>query len=269
MTITVLLPVWANDRADWLQESVDSVRQQVLQPSRTLIVVDGPVTADLHDAISTITQDPHVSALWLPVNVGLAEALNAGLAECDTTYVARLDADDQWKPNHLHLVMREFVRSPGSTLIGAQFESRTADMTESLGIRKVPQSAHDIRRFSRYRTPINHPTIVFRRGDVQLVGGYPTDVGRFEDWGLACRILAHGMTIRNISEVTLLVRTGDAVIARRSGLRYMREEMRAIARFAALGYISRKNAAVAVAMRAPLRLLPPSLMRRIYELLRH
>ena len=85
---SVLLPVYAKDRPEFLSRAFDSATtEQVLPPDEVVVVVDGPVGPKLNAVLESLpARSPAaVAVVRLPVNRGLARALDAGLDRCRTT----------------------------------------------------------------------------------------------------------------------------------------------------------------------------------------
>ena len=57
-------------------------------------------------------------------------------------------------------------------------------------IKKMPQTEADIRKYIRYRNPLNHMTVMFRKSVILSVGNY-RHFPLLEDYELWCRVLAY------------------------------------------------------------------------------
>ena len=93
----------------------------------------------------------------------------------------------------------------------------------------------EIRRYGRYRNPVNHMTVMMRKDDVLRAGNYQ-HFPNLEDYELWSRMLADGMVFYNLPEVLVRMRNNSDVIIRRGGIAYarnyfaLRREQRAIGR---------------------------------------
>ena len=168
---SLLLPVYAGDRADHLERAfVSSVHGQSLRPSEVVMVQDGPVGPELEERIAVLVAGSPVPVRHVRIerNVGLAVALTEGLAACRHDVVARMDADD------ISLPQRFAVQIPliaqGHDLVGSGMYEFTEDETgrETLGAtRNPPTSSADISRYARFHDPFNHPTVVYTKAAVE------------------------------------------------------------------------------------------------------
>ena len=91
---TVLMAVYRSDDLGLFERAVKSVYANTVRPDAFVLVVDGPVPEALHNAIMHQQAKYGLEVLYLPTNVGLARALNAGLMRVHTKWVVRADADD-------------------------------------------------------------------------------------------------------------------------------------------------------------------------------
>ncbi|MGC0144709.1 glycosyltransferase [Pseudactinotalea sp. Z1732] len=267
LQFSVLLPVYAGDRADHFLRAFDSATvEQELRPSEVILVQDGPVPGALAEAIRSATAQRHVPVLHheLPTNVRLAAALQAGLQRCSYDVIARADADDISVPSRFAVQVP--LVADGLDLVGsAMQEFDSAD--GSLGpIRPRPESTAAILRYASFHNPFNHPTVVFRRSAVMAAGGYE-DLPFMEDYWLFARMLAAGATARNVREALVRYRTGDELFARRGGWQPLRSDWVLQRRLRRLGLTSRAQMVRNIAQRTGYRLVPDAIRRWAYPAL--
>ena len=119
---------------------------------------------------------------------GLVSALNLGIREAQSEWIARADADDRYPRNRLTL-QREAL-APEVALVTGDYRltpSRGAPtfLPCALGHPFVAVSLINPQR-------IPHPGVVFRRDAVMAVGGYQKEDFPAEDLGLWLRLSAEG-----------------------------------------------------------------------------
>jgi len=104
-TITVVIP--AHNAGRYLARALASVRAQVRRPDQVIVIDDGSTddTAAIADA------DPDVE-LIRQANAGASVARNAGIQAARGEWIAFLDADDEWLPEHLALHEALLDRNP-------------------------------------------------------------------------------------------------------------------------------------------------------------
>ena len=263
--LSLLLPVWAGDRPDFLARAfTSSVQEQIRPPDQVVIVRDGPVAADLVATIAELaaTSPVPVDVIDLPSNVGLGPALDAGLAACTHDVVARMDADDISLP-HRFAVQLPLVEA-GNDLVGAGLAEFTADEGEIVATRTPPTDPADIRARARFADPFNHPTVVFRRDLVRAVGGY-TDFALMEDYLLWAKLLVAGARVANVAEPLVRYRVGAGAYARRGGVAQLRAELALQRRFRRIGFTSRWQFLRNVLVRGGYRIVPEQIRRTVYR----
>lgn len=96
--VSVVIPAYAAERT--IARAVGSVIAQSHQPHEVVVVNDG--SRDRTRELVLDLQRTHGNILLIDQeNTGVSGARNAGLRAATGSYVAFLDADDEWKPEHL------------------------------------------------------------------------------------------------------------------------------------------------------------------------
>lgn len=114
--VTVVMP--AMNRAHLIARALDSITAGSVQP-KAIIVVDD---ASSDDTVS-VARAHGATVIELPVNGGSGPARNRGIEAADTEWIAFLDSDDAWHPDHLATVLAKagdhvLVAGPGSSTGG-------------------------------------------------------------------------------------------------------------------------------------------------------
>ena len=191
---SVLLPVYGGDDAGFFERAVVSVTaEQTLRPDELVVVVDGPVPAAIEAVLRRVesgegTGGVPARIVALGENVGLALALEAGLAACAHEVVARADADDVSLPRRfaVQLPMMANLDLVGSAIVEFGTEEGPDQM-----VRALPVGGAEIAAMARFRDPFNHPSVVYRRSAVREAGGYE-HLNKMEDYWLFARMIASG-----------------------------------------------------------------------------
>ncbi|GAA5112249.1 glycosyltransferase [Pseudonocardia adelaidensis] len=263
--LSVLLPVWAGDRPDFLTDAFrSSVDAQTRRPDQVVIVRDGPVPDPLAETIQELAKGSPVPVdlVELEHNVGLGPALDAGLAACKHDVVARMDADDISLP-HRFAVQLPIIES-GADIVGSGLVEFADDPDEIVATRTVPTDPDEIRRRARFATPFNHPTVVYRRPLVTGVGGY-TDFAKMEDYLLWAKLILADARVANVAEPLVRYRVGAGAYARRGGRDLLRAEIALQRRFRDLGFTTRAQYARNLVVRGGYRLVPEGFRRSAYR----
>lgn len=264
---SLLMSVYNGEKAEYLTECFDSIYHQTLQPTEIILVEDGPLGTELHEAIAKEERRfPMIRRLVLPTNQGLGHALNKGMEACKNDIIARMDTDDICISNRFELQMKYLVTHPEVDVVGAWITEFDHEPSNTIGVRALPENHDDIYRFGKKRNPMNHPVVMFRKQAVISAGGYqPCDL--FEDYYLWARMLQQGYRFHNLQQSLLLFRRSPEMIRRRGGIAYTHHELHFFRKLHSLGYISASNMAANLTQRYIVRILPNNLRGLVYKYL--
>ncbi len=265
-TLTVLMTAYHGTTVEELERSVASITGQTRPPEEFLVVVDGPVPEALDAAlVRAATAHPVLRVERLSRNVGSGLASAHGLELATGEFVARHDSDDVSLPHRLEREMDAVVRH-GLDLVGSAMLEFEGSPDRIIGVRRNPRTHEQIAARMRLNNPINNPTVIFRRQLALDAGGY-ADLRYMQDYDLFARLLAAGARAENLDEPLVLFNAGDAMIARRGGWRMLPYEWDIQRRLRATGTIGTVLLVRNMIARGAFRLIPPTLLRRVYPVL--
>ena len=265
-SLSVLLPTYEGDEPEGLNRSLTSIVEQTVKPDEIVVVRDGSLTAELNLILDEF-KDEHRDLLHqtsLPENKGLGAALRHGVTECSHDLVARMDADDRSRTKRFEHQIAYFEDNPEIDVLGgyvAEF-SDSPDQTQT--VREVPTTPEAVRSKARFRCPINHPTVMFRRQAVLDAGNY-RPLRSMQDYELWMRMLSQGYTLTNIPEVLVDCEAGEELYYRRGGLDYARLEASLQWEYYRMGMLSLPIVLFNILSRIPIRLAPNAIRKTIYK----
>jgi glycosyltransferase involved in cell wall biosynthesis len=265
LEFSLLLPVYAGDRPEFLRAAfTSSVQEQTQRPSEVVVVVDGPIPDELRSMIDSLIAASPVPAraVELPRNRGLAEALTVGLQACTHDVVARMDADDVSLPARFERQAEAIAR--GLDLVGTGMFEFATDNGSVLGKRLPPVGPERIAKYAKFHDPFNHPTVMYRKAAVERAGGYE-ELGLMEDYWLFARMLHSGVRADNLPEPLLMYRVSDGAYRRRGGLGQLRAEVRLQRAFRRMRFTTRAEALRNLAIRGGYRLIPEMVRKVMYR----
>lgn len=269
MTFSVLMSVYGGERPNFLRQSLESLVCQTVRADEVVIVRDGTLGCELEGVLASFQSVLPIVTVQLEKQVGLGLALSAGLAECRNELIARMDSDDISLSHRFERQLAFLLENPAVAAVGGAIGEFANDPGTIASVRKLPCGGAQLKKFAKFRNPLNHMTVMFRRSAVLAAGGY-RDFPGLEDYDLWARMLMLNQEIRNISEILVLARCGDGMLGRRGGVSYARNEIRLYRQFLRMGFISTPEFALAILARAPVRILPAALRPLVYgRLLRH
>lgn len=250
---SVLMSVYKNDKAEFLDLAIVSMVRQTIAPNDFVVVCDGPLKPEL-DACLRKWQHAlgsRMNVYRLDENHGLGFALNAGLPLCGCSIVARMDSDDISRSDRCEVLISKMI-SENLSLVGGAIEEFNREPGDMGAVRMPPLEKKDIDIWLKRRNPFNHMSVVFDRDVVEEVGGYEP-FPWMEDYWLWARMIARGCRCANVSDVVVDARTGEGMYARRSNVAYLKSQIKFFSELRKLGLIDRLEQIRSVAERTALR----------------
>jgi len=219
---SVLLPVYIKDNPEWFRIAVDSMINQTLPPDEIVIAIDGPLTDELDEVIKQYEADRDLFSIYrYEVNEGLGSTLRKTVPLCRNEYIARMDADDYSLPERCEIQINYLNEHPEVGVVGSNISEFIDVMENVVSIRKVPEKHEEIVKFAKRRSPVNHPTLVYKKSDILKVGNY----GQYksaEDYEFVVRMLQGGIIFHNIDKILLNMRVSMDLHKRRGGIKHFK-----------------------------------------------
>lgn len=204
--ISVLIPCHSTN---FLSECIDSIQEQTMSKSdfEVVIVADRVDRAEAADILKG--SNLHFRIIHSP-NPGIVAALNTGLKNISSEYVARMDEDDLMYPNRLHAQLEYLENTPICVAVGGQLElidENGIRIGESKFRKKIGTSNKEL--FSS--SPLAHPAVMIRRSTISQIGGYRNFLA--EDWDLWVRLREVG-EVHNLSQQVIKYRVHNNQLSR-------------------------------------------------------
>ena len=119
---SVIIPLF--DKGPYIKRAIESVLNQTIQ-NFEIIVVDGGSQDDGPKFVKDL-HDPRISFL-VQRGKGVSNARNEGVEYAKNDYIAFLDADDEWMPNHLETIIRLMEKHPKAGMFTTAYKIQTAE----------------------------------------------------------------------------------------------------------------------------------------------
>jgi len=192
--VTVILPSFR--MGAFIGTALDSIAAQGHAAWEVVVVDDhGPEdgTRAIVEAFAARVAPRSVRYIRHQVNQGVSAARNTGLAEARGTYVAFLDPDDHWLPDHLDRTLDLFQRHLGLDVATGPVEIVEANGSKRISALDVWHRRHFPHTLGLYNF-IQPSSTVIRRSAVEAVGGFDTDpaIQHIEDYDLWIRLVERG-----------------------------------------------------------------------------
>jgi glycosyltransferase involved in cell wall biosynthesis len=249
------MSVYNKESPVFLRQCLDSLVAQTLPADEVVVVKDGPLGNGLEDVIAKYKLRLSIVLLSLPANVGLGEALRAGLTLCRGEFVARMDSDDICVPERFQLQAAFLESNRHVDVVGSTWAEFDQDPSILHSVRVLPATGEELRRYAKFRTPMNHSTIIFRKASVMAAGSYESFIG-FEDYHLFARLLLRGCCLHNLEKTLLYHRVGNGMLGRRRGYDYLKRDIDSQLFLHSIGFLTVSESFRNILLRAPVRLMP-------------
>lgn len=176
---SVVMPVY--NKQPHLARSIRSVLSQSVSNFEFIIVDDCSTDNSLEEAKRLADQHTRIFKRSAPGPGGYA-ARNLGVEMARATWVAFLDADDEWRPEHLAVLRDIITQVPDAVIVGSAWETR-GEESEDTQIHSNggahPHSAErlDLSDFLRANLDGDPPfwtsAVAIRRETLISIGGFP------------------------------------------------------------------------------------------------
>lgn len=217
---SVLMSVYHKDTAENVEKSINSLLSQTLLPDQIVIVIDGEIPQELSSLIDRFAKAHEIIDVCpLAKCGGLGAALCKGISQCRYDWVARMDSDDISLPDRFEKQIEYLAENRDIDVLGGQIAEYDENMEHFLCTREVPSDHSDIVKKIKYRNPMNHVTVMYKKDMVIRSGSY-RECPFFEDYYLWCRMIKQGCRFGNLDSVLVNVRTGEDMYRRRGGKAY-------------------------------------------------
>ena len=214
VSFSVLMSLYGKEKPPFLKESLDSVFNQTKTPDQVVLVLDGPLGAELQLLVNKFAnQHPSLEIYLLQENRGLSAALRYGLEKCRNELVFRMDSDDVCYPNRFEEMLRLFEKNPDLEVSGA-FATSIDENGNHGKLMTVPTTEEEIYR-KVWACPFIHPTVCFRKSSLMKIGSYSENPGpRQDDYELWFRAVAARLRCMNLAKPLLYYRFTSGNVAR-------------------------------------------------------
>ena len=209
----------------YVVEAIQSLIVQTHTNWELVAVLDG--CTDGTEAAIRRFDDSRLRIVPMTPPGGFARALNYGLEQCRSEFVARLDHDDISLPTRLERQVECLTIRPQLALLGTS--ANIIDESGRLvGFRAVTIGTGAVCRGLLWRNQLIHPSVMFRRSLISSLGGYNGDATPIlEDYDLWLRVIGHG-EIDNIRDPLIEYRRRSGQMSR--GSTVSRQSMRTLSR---------------------------------------
>ena len=152
-------------------------------------------------------KDARIQILTNETNLGLTASLNRGIAQIETPYIARMDADDISVPERLERQVAYMEKHPEIGAVGCGTGIFTASEDVECSVLHLPNSSYDMRQKTfLFGSQISHPAAFIRTSAIKNINNYRIQFKYAQDYDLWLRILEK-YELSNIPAILLFNRS--------------------------------------------------------------
>lgn len=199
----------ACNAAKYIDVAIRSVLAQTFRDFELLIINDG--STDETETIIRSFDDDRIRLINQP-NRGVAAALNTGLLNARSGFIARFDADDICMPERLRIQYDFLKANPQYIIVGSDADYMDMHGDYVFTCRMPAHTNEEILELSASQCPFIHAAVLYRKAPILQAGGYDEHACAFEDhilWATCTRL---GKTC-NLPLVLLQVRLNPGSVS--------------------------------------------------------
>ena len=196
------MPVYNSEST--IRRSLESVKNQTFEDFE-FVIVDNNCTDSSMSIVNEFKNELNINIIKCETP-GIVPALNSGLRAARGEWIARQDADDYWYRQKLEKQMDFLKQNPDVQILGTQIrlldEEGQVQEKGTFG-KEVRYALNDNEiklSFMYSQNMICHPSVVYHRSLIDLLGGYEKLFPQAEDYHLWLRAFPH-FKFANLDEV--------------------------------------------------------------------
>ncbi|SEG44187.1 Glycosyl transferase family 2 [Bryocella elongata] len=205
--ITVVVPVF--DGENYLAATLRSALDQTYPIAELIVIDDGS-----SDSTAAIAESFGAAVhLHRTANQGVSAARNLGISLAKTEWVALLDHDDIWEPNHLECLAAAIQRRPDADAVYGRVRryvmERRMDSAQGQFVLADALPFPDETKVARLlmeRCPILTSAMALRRSRILALGGFDSYFSNAQDWDMWVRLAKAKAVFVGSPEITTLYR---------------------------------------------------------------
>ena len=180
--ISVVIPLY--NKKESIAHTLECVLKQTYQNFEVVVVDDGSTdgSAEIVEGVA----DERIR-LIRQENGGVSAARNRGIKEAKSEYVAFLDADDEWKPEHLDTLVGLIEKYPQCGAYSTNYEFKQGEKVKPTILNKIPFDGEEgvlsnyFEVASCSHPPVCSITICIKKSLLDEIGGFPIGIKSGED----------------------------------------------------------------------------------------
>ncbi len=202
-----------NDKPEYIRKSLDSMVHQTYG-NFELLIMDDSTDEETKAAIDEYAVDSRVQVYREDHKLGFVPSLNKGLRLAKGAYIARMDGDDIASLDRFQKQVDYLTAHPSTDILGGQINVIDENGAVT-GSRSYPLGGLRLLVFFTVRTPVAHPTVMFRRKLVDAGHQYDESLPKAEDIDFWIRMYNEGYRFNNLPDTLVNFRVESGFMEKR------------------------------------------------------
>jgi glycosyltransferase involved in cell wall biosynthesis len=170
--VSVLLAVY-NTPFELVKRAINSVLKQNMQDFELIIMDDGSDNKYQHEMIIYTSLFPSIITYIYHPNCGQAESINRGIIKSSGQFITIIDADDEFKPNHLRRCLEQMqyadlIASNAQTVVDNEADYYIPDRLDTSKVIHVDDCILFATLFGKREVFVNNPFYTMYSADANF-----------------------------------------------------------------------------------------------------
>ncbi|NMB01935.1 MAG: glycosyltransferase [Firmicutes bacterium] len=201
--VSVVIPTY--NRANYLLECLESLKEQTYRPLE-VVIVDDHSTDNTEQIVSQWKEavaDDEFSIVYykLPRNLGFAIAQTMGYMLSTGAFIANHDSDDLSHPERIEMQVRFLQLDSEYSLVGTNYEVFSTDFSKRSKAHLVRYDNNIVKCYREGHHCVCFGSLLFRRQVLERIGGLTTFMNGAEDYEFVARAIVQGFHVQNLRNV--------------------------------------------------------------------
>ena len=210
--VSVIMATY-NDKPEYIKQSLESVVNQTYR-NIEILIIDDSTDEESKMALDSYAKDPRVRIYREEEKLGFVASLNKGLSLATGDLVARMDVDDIADLHRFVKQVKYLQVYPFTDILGGQIDIVDENGNKT-GHRSYPLGGLKLIAFFTMRTPVAHPTVMFRRKIVDEGHRYDESFKKAEDIDFWIRMYNEGYRFSNLPDTIVDFRVESGFMEKR------------------------------------------------------
>lgn len=202
-----------NDKPSYIHEAINSLINQSYENFEILILDDSNEIETI-EAIDSYTDDHRIHIIRDNHKLGFVPSLNKGLQLSKGKYIARMDGDDVASLDRFEKQVAYLEANKDTDILGGQMNVIDENGVAT-GSRSYPLGGIKLIAFFTVRSPVAHPSVMFRRTVVDAGYKYDETLPKAEDLDFWIRLYNAGYKFNNLPDTLVNFRVESDFIEKR------------------------------------------------------